>query len=500
MKKLLFFIMFLAAIMPCFNALSFASNIFNLSLDVRQFRFNQDTTLVEVYYGLTFQPDASNQEIKTSAPFILSLTILEQQSMIVNNIWTTDIRFTEGNEQKNQQVMIDILRYLLAPGTYDFKIVGKHQMLPDVIDSVIIKDVKIKKFSADKFEISDIELAQQIAPGSSGENDRFHKNSYHVVPNPLGLYSSNNPAVYYYLELYNLSPIKSDFVNIRRTIFDNNGLPLTSLPAYDKKKRIRGNDLAEVGMFDISQLPGGRYFLKFATVDSAGKELATVATAFYVYNPANEQPNWSALPEELQMASSEIAILSPDEVDLLINVTKYFGTSEDIKLVNNLTNEQARKMFLFRFWQEHDINKETPALESFRDIKNRIQYSNEKFGELKSAGWHTDRGRVFIVYGNPSSIQYYPNVSGFREFQAWSYDNVERGVCFIFGVIGSFGDLKLIHSTATGEKYNEYWLDLLKITTGTTGLVDDMDSGVGRKENYREVFQRYNLELPRYLR
>jgi GWxTD domain-containing protein len=193
-------------------------------------------------------------------------------------------------------------------------------------------------------------------------------------------------------------------------------------------------------------------------------------------------------------------MLSADEVELLISVTKYFAAPDEIKLVDNLTNEHARKLFLFRFWQERDSNRDTPSLELFRDITKRIQYANEKFTELRTPGWHTDRGRVLIVYGNPSLIQYYANVSGFREFQAWSYDDVEKGVCFIFGVTGSFGDLKLIHSTTTGEKYNEHWLDLLKITTGTTGMADDMDSGVSQKETYREVFRMYNLELPRYLK
>jgi GWxTD domain-containing protein len=320
------------------------------------------------------------------------------------------------------------------------------------------------------------------------------------VPNPLNFYSKNNPNVFYYFELYNLSQVKADFFTIRRTIFDNNGLPIAALPAYDKKKRIRSDDIVEVGVFDVSQLPGGRYFLKFSNVDSAGKEFASSATGFYVYNPDIAQPDWNALPLEQQMATSEIGMLSADDVDLAIGSTKYLAAPDEIKLIDNLATEQAKKLFLYRFWQDRDVNKNTPSLESFRELMRRIQYANDNFKMLKTPGWNSDRGRILIVYGNPSLIQYYANVSGFREFQAWSYDNVEQGVCFLFGVIGGFGDLKLVHSTKTGERYNENWLDLLKITTGTTGMVDDMNTGVGQKETYREVFRKYNLELPRYLR
>ncbi|MCI0496569.1 GWxTD domain-containing protein [candidate division KSB1 bacterium] len=499
MKKLVFFAVFLAAIIFSATNSAFASDILNLSLEVRQFRFNQDTTLVEVYYGLAFQTDPSSQKLET-VPFVLSLTVLEQQRPIINNIWMTEMQIAAAGEQKDQQVMIDVLRYLLAPGMYDFKIVGKHQSFPDVIDSVIIKDINIRSFRPDKFEMSDIELAQQITPGSSGENDRFHKNKYHVVPNPLNLYSKNNPNVFYYFELYNLSQIKADFFTIRRSIFDNNGLPLAALPAYDKKKRIRSDDIVEVGMFDVSQLPGGRYFLKFSNVDSTGKEFASSATSFYVYNPEIAQPDWNVLPLEQQMAASEIGMLSADDVELAIGSTKYLAAPDEIKLIDNLATEQAKKLFLYRFWQDRDVNKNTPSLESFRELMRRIQYANDNFKMLNTPGWNSDRGRVLIVYGNPSLIQYYPNVSGFREFQAWSYDNVEQGVCFIFGVIGGFGDLRLLHSSRTGEKHNENWLDLLKITTGTTGMTDDMSTGIGQKETYKEIFRRYNLELPRYLR
>jgi len=500
MNKQLFLILIFIGGIICSGDSSSGIEKFNLGLDVCQFRFNQDTTLVEVYYGLAYQPEKSTQEFDEKHSFILSLTILEQQRVIINNIWQTESQFTETANQKNQQVIVDVLRYLLEPGSYDFKLVAKYVARPDVIDSVTVKNVAIRPFGAGKLEMSDIELAQKITPQGSEPKDRFHKNRFRVTPNPFNVYGEINPDLYYYFELYNLSHIPTDFFFIRRAIMDHSGLPIASLPVYEKKKRARGDDLVEVGMFDVSQLPGGRYFLNFANIDSTGQEFASMSTNFYVYNPAVAQPDWSTLSVEQQMASSEIAMLSADDIELAIGSTKYLATPDEVKLIDNLASEQAKKLFLFRFWQNRDSDKSTIALESFRGMMRRIQYANENFKALKTPGWRSDRGRVLIIYGNPSLIQYYPNVSGFREFQAWSYDEVEKGVCFIFGVIGGFGDLRLIHSTRTGEKYNENWLDLLKITTGATGMVDDMNPGIGQKETYREIFRRYNLELPRYLR
>jgi hypothetical protein len=129
----------------------------------------------------------------------------------------------------------------------------------------------------------------------------------------------------------------------------------------------------------------------------------------------------------------------------------------------------------------------------------RVQLTNATFASIKKAGWESDRGRVLIKYGQPSEIQYYPNVAEFKEFQAWSYDNIENGVVFIFGVLGAFGNLQLIHSSKTGELHNDFWFDLLKISEGQTGM-QQMEDGLSSRNTLREIFQKNNLEMPRYLK
>ena len=129
----------------------------------------------------------------------------------------------------------------------------------------------------------------------------------------------------------------------------------------------------------------------------------------------------------------------------------------------------------------------------------RVQYSNSNFRHVKKAGWDSDRGRILITYGKPSEIQYYTNVPDFKEFQAWSYDNIESGVVFIFGVIGGFGDLRLLHSTKTGETNNIYWLDLLKVSEGGTGI-SGMGHGSEQRQEVKDIFRSLNLEWPRYLK
>ena len=462
-----------------------------IRFDVCQFRFNQDSSLVEINYGL-LPATMANQNNNS---YLLELKIMQGHRPVVHNLW----RLNFGPQKETNKMMIDVLRYLLPPGAYQIKMIAKNLKIPGDIDSANVANFTVRAFTKEKLSISDIEISRLISPLKENQKTLFEKNGFEVIPNPLLLFDKKNPTMYYYFEIYNLGlNFQKKFYWLKRTVLNGNGLPVSMLPGYTKKKLIRGKDDIEVGQIRTNNLPSGRYYLHFSVVDSTEKEIASNNATFLVYQTGAQSVGRKSLTLESRMMSSEIALLSPKNVDMALNATTYFLTDEEKKIVNQLNSDKAKRIFLFQFWKDHDANKSTPRLETFLEFMKRIQYSNLKFAETNKAGWQTDRGRVYILYGKPSEIQYYSNVAGFREFQAWSYDNIEHGVVFIFGATGRFGVLKLIHSTKTGEIHNEGWLDLLKVAQGSTGL-SDMAPGIDQREAIRAMFRRYNLEIPRFL-
>ncbi|NOY76656.1 MAG: GWxTD domain-containing protein [Calditrichaeota bacterium] len=459
--------------------------------DVCQFRFNQDTSLVEINYGLIGPKDKAENGVS----YLLELKILKDQKPVIHNFW----RLNWTRQNGTHEMMVDALRFLLPPGGYQIKLIAKNPGNPSDTDSATVTRFTVRTFGGEKVSLSDIEVARLISPQKKNQNTLFSKNGFEVIPNPLLLFDRKNPEMYYYFEIYNLGKnFHGKYYWLKRTVLNSRGLPVLSLPGYTKKKVIRGNDDIEIGQIQTAYLPSGRYYLHFSVVDSAEREIASNNATFTVYQTRVQSANRRSLPVESRMMSSEIALLSPKNVNVALNATRYFLTDEQKKIVDQLNSERAKRIFLYQFWKSHDSNMETPQLETFLEFMKRIQYSNLKFGETNKAGWQTDRGRVYILYGKPSEIQYYSNVAGFREFQAWSYDNIEHGVVFIFGATGRFGELKLIHSTKTGEIHNEGWLDLLKVAQGSTGL-SDMAPGIDQREAIRAMFRRYNLEIPRFL-
>ena len=57
----------------------------------------------------------------------------------------------------------------------------------------------------------------------------------------------------------------------------------------------------------------------------------------------------------------------------------------------------------------------------FQELFNRVEYANNNYNYLSYEGWQTDRGKIFIINGNPYDIQNEYTADG--EFEIWTYKN-----------------------------------------------------------------------------
>lgn len=91
-----------------------------------------------------------------------------------------------------------------------------------------------------------------------------------------------------------------------------------------------------------------------------------------------------------------------------------------------ICDDTERDKFVEAFWARRDPTPESPENEFKEEHYRRIAYSNEHFSG-GTRGWKTDRGRVYIVYGPPDSIDSRPpepkNSTGSPSFpsEIWHY-------------------------------------------------------------------------------
>jgi GWxTD domain-containing protein len=85
----------------------------------------------------------------------------------------------------------------------------------------------------------------------------------------------------------------------------------------------------------------------------------------------------------------------------------YIITDEERKAFKSLTNDEERESFIENFWQRRNPNPDSPENEFREEHYRRIAYANDRFAAGKP-GWKTDRGRIYIEYGQPDSIESHP--------------------------------------------------------------------------------------------
>lgn len=133
----------------------------------------------------------------------------------------------------------------------------------------------------------------------------------------------------------------------------------------------------------------------------------------------------------------------------------YIITPEESAVFEKLTTTEEKEKFIEQFWQRRDPDPRTSLNEFKEEHYRRIIYANEKFAS-GDPGWRTDRGKVYIIHGEPDSIESRPS-GGFYQrqmregggttstypFETWRYKYIEG--------LGSDVILEFVDSTFTGK-------------------------------------------------
>jgi GWxTD domain-containing protein len=121
----------------------------------------------------------------------------------------------------------------------------------------------------------------------------------------------------------------------------------------------------------------------------------------------------------------------------LENDVKWIITSEELSAFKQLSNDEERDQFIEAFWQRRDPTPDTVENEFKEEHYRRIAYANEHFASGVQ-GWRTDRGRIYVVFGPPDTIDSHPSGGQYQRpqeegggststypFETWRYRYIE---------------------------------------------------------------------------
>lgn len=448
-----------------FTSLSLGSEKIKLTVDIAQFKSDSDKNYLEIYYAIK-QSDlsfVSNDEDRNSAQALVNFKIYHEDSLWVNQAWRVPTYITDSTEITEANNIVDVIRYQLIPGAY--QLVAQVQDLNDLakLDSVIL-DFELSEFSNSKISLSDIQLASSMKKSEKDMENDFYKNSLEVIPNPSGIYGARLPMLYYYVEAYNLN--SGEISNKYKTkcfVSNPEGDRLGDMYSRQQNKIKIGDTSVEVGVINIAPLQTGSYHLNFIISDETGRPLDSVKKKFYAYNsiPTAKEAEISKIDD--LVALSSFGRMDKNELDKEFAYIQYIIKKEGADFYKNLTNIDAKRKFLFTFWQRRDPSPGTIFNEYRQDYLQKVRVASEKFKAFGREGWHTDRGRVYILYGPPDIVEPFHYTRDTKPYEIWTYYNIagEGAAEFVFADITNFRDYRLLHSNKRGEIKNENWYNLI---------------------------------------
>ena len=465
-----FRLLFLLTVIFLFSTqLSAQKKKVEFDLDFASFAYADSVDMVEVYYNISqndFTSVVENGEEYLKAKLTLSIVPKGKTEVVVDKDYILHVKApSDTSARKN---FVGVLKYAVPVGTFDLKAsivdlnnpAGTGQCSYALITP---------QYNLPHFSLSDIELANNLMQ-SEDTNSLFYKNTYEIMPNPANVYGEKIPVLFYYTELYNVNKdIGSSELKQDACIVNAKNVVLT------KKSKVvsRANqDIVVVDALPIAKVPTGSYTLQITVTDTVKKIMAVQKKKFFVYNPTFKD-TVKEHSIEAQYIASEFASMNEEDVEETFAVSKYLATKNELTKWSKLSDLEGRKNFLFQFWQSRDTDPETPENEFKNEYFKRVTEANFRFGTIRRKGWTTERGRVLLMYGEPSQIDRYPNETDKRPYEIWEFNELEGGVIFVFGDLTGFNDYSLIHSTKRGEISDTNWKRRLQMVGSSTNDQND---------------------------
>ena len=133
----------------------------------------------------------------------------------------------------------------------------------------------------------------------------------------------------------------------------------------------------------------------------------------------------------------------------------YIITPEERRAFLQLATNEEREQFIENFWRRRNTDPESAENDFKEEHYRRIAYADEHFAS-GIPGWKTDRGRTYIIWGPPDSIESHPSGGTYDRpseqgggetstypFEIWNYRYLEG--------IGQNVDLEFVDTTMSGE-------------------------------------------------
>ncbi len=371
---------------------------------------------------------------------------------------------------------LEVFRFKVAPGIYDFKLgLLDVNSKNDFIYST--QTIEIPKQTTAP-TLSDVIIAEHMK--YSAESSIFNKNGIIVYPRIQNFFDTQDEKIPFYIEAYNLDSTKS--YALKWSIFDV--VKKETLPNYTSaKKTSNTTNSVLTSVVDIANLPTGEYNLVLELMQNSTMVLAK--KEYFFAKQTDELKDLVIDDATIIVDPAFQASISKDSVVYYMrSLLPIVGQAEQ-KNIQKLLKEKDTdnmRMYMEKFWiamSKVTTPKGTPY-ELWLKYKGQVQLVQQKFPAINMPAHATDRGRVYLQYGSPSSIIVKETSPSEYPYEIWIYDKIKQysNRRFVFYSPELLqGSYQLLHSDMIGELQNYRWQHELSRRNSPKRDIDNPNDG-----------------------
>jgi GWxTD domain-containing protein len=333
---------------------------------------------------------------------------------------------------------------------------GRHLLKFTVIDSFNLQNratvqepIVNKSRDLDQPLFSDVKRLDTIFPSEA--SSRFSEGSYNLRPMASTVVESSAEWLYFYAELYNAQMLKAEqeTIPVYVTIINREDTLVR------KEKRFKAKPVIKIlSQLNTARLRRGRHKILVSTRAGEG---STLNTGLTVNVPYTDPSDTLSLKEKLAQQTT----------DTLLTYLKWMRTTarsheaSKMEVLEKDENRDSLIRFIAEFWEKR--NKIEPKA-AWQAYKADVNYVNEHYSNPLYKGYESDRGRVYLQYGAPNTIQRSRDDPNTYPYEIWHYFSTKRqsNIRFVFYSTSILEtEFVLLHSNAIGEINNPRWQEQL---------------------------------------
>jgi len=266
--------------------------------------------------------------------------------------------------------------------------------------------------------LSRVQFAREVSPAE--RKSKFNKGDLRVIPSVTRLFGGDSDSMLnYYHEIYP-GRTKDKYSKLISRIYHRvKGFVYADTVRYGK---IEETQCAACSI-NVSDFMPGYYELELRLEGRRGRL-------------------YSKLIEEFELELTAESMFKTD-YKTAVEMLKYMTTRGEYNTLKNAKTDEERRRAWDEFWRLRDDDthdRENPAK---REYFRRVRHSNRYFSVMHKQGWKTDRGMIYITYGEPDEVENYPFELATKPYQIWHYYKLSPPREFLFVDEWSDGDYEL---------------------------------------------------------